>query len=453
MKSVSLAITILVIVALAALTLWVLQFIYLIMGWSKIKNGGFNRNLNSSHVEEETEDFESYCNGATEEVILEEGSIADDESHKETRLIGEESYSELCEVDSNKRWMIWGGIGVGIIALFLIIWLAWLNPSGKSKENLYVFTQYMPIYQTPSEDGDEMCGLSYGDKVTVLENVSGGDWAKVRYNDENGNEKEGFASLSELVTHKEFETLEGAGFKKEYVRQSIQAPGQRKAAIDYFSQNQGDSIKIVSPSCEGVCALAAACDGVETLAFVAGKKYTSDVLVVYTIDDNGTPRLYSQNEMPKDAEGIKDIIKTDSGIHVTLTPKQGNNGISMSLDEEISDEEMVTMPKATDYYDEPAGDEYTHVYSGTINGKYAVEMTLTTDGGTYYTGEYFYTKNKTPIQLRGRLTDDYEHLVLEEYVGMDMTGKFEGTLSPKRYRGIWTSADGNTSYPFELTAK
>ncbi len=103
--------------------------------------------------------------------------------------------------------------------------------------------------------------------------------------------------------------------------------------------------------------------------------------------------------------------------------------------------------------EEPAGDEYTHSYQGTINGVNAIEMTLTTDGGAYYSGEYFYTKNKQPIQLRGQLTDDNEHLVLEEYAGMNMTGKFEGTLTRNGYSGTWTSADGEKSYPFSITKK
>lgn len=116
-------------------------------------------------------------------------------------------------------------------------------------------------------------------------------------------------------------------------------------------------------------------------------------------------------------------------------------------------EETTTATEEAESQDEPEGNEYTDSYRGSIDGKHAIEMTLTTDGGAYYSGEYFYTKKKEPIQLRGRLTDDYEHLVLEEYVGMEMTGKFEGTLTRNSYYGTWTSADGETSYPFSITKK
>ncbi|NPD91469.1 hypothetical protein [Xylanibacter muris] len=134
------------------------------------------------------------------------------------------------------------------------------------------------------------------------------------------------------------------------------------------------------------------------------------------------------------------------------------SGTDEPLVTSATDEEPEAMPETYDSQDdvvedEPAGEEYTHSYKGTVDDKYAIEMTLTSDGGAYYTGEYFYTKNKTPIQLRGQLTDDIKHLVLEEYEGMNMIGKFEGTLSDNGYSGTWTSADGNTSYPFSVTVK
>lgn len=102
---------------------------------------------------------------------------------------------------------------------------------------------------------------------------------------------------------------------------------------------------------------------------------------------------------------------------------------------------------------EVEGDTYTYQYSGSINGKYAIEMTLSTDGGDYYTGEYCYTKNRTPILLNGRLTDGNSHLELEEYVGDKMTGTFAGVLTESGYRGTWTSADGTRSYPFSVTIR
>ena len=61
-----------------------------------------------------------------------------------------------------------------------------------------------------------------------------------------------------------------------------------------------------------------------------------------------------------------------------------------------------------------------------------------------------YVKNKRPIQLNGQRVDDGDRLVLEEYVGDKMTGRFDGILGRSGYSGTWTSADGNRSYPFSV---
>ena len=71
--------------------------------------------------------------------------------------------------------------------------------------------------------------------------------------------------------------------------------------------------------------------------------------------------------------------------------------------------------------------------------------------GAYYTGEYMYVKNKRPIQLNGHLVDDGDRLVLEEYVGDKMTGRFDGILGRSGYSGTWTSADGSRSYSFSVS--
>ena len=121
--------------------------------------------------------------------------------------------------------------------------------------------------------------------------------------------------------------------------------------------------------------------------------------------------------------------------------------IDEDWDEPTGIEEAV--PESSD----EGADQYTYAMQGFINGSYAIEMTLYTDGGNYFSGEYFYTKNKTPIELRGQLTDGSEHLVLDEYVGMNNTGTFDGTFSGNTYTGTWTRADGEKSFPFSVTVK
>lgn len=450
MQSLSFAITILVIVALAALTLWVLQLVYLIMGWLKIKNGGFSRKIKSGQIEVEEVEFDSFDNVAEGD----EGLMVDIlEEEVEPDPAPDYSDSDTNTNDSNKRWMLWGGIGFGALVLFIILWFAFQGPAVKKDNIRYVYTPATLAYSQPGEETSNIVKLLFfGSTVTIIDDTSVGEWVKVKFIPDEDKPSVGYVKKSELMTSGDFEILRQSGFKYDYVQDVIKHPWQRMAVLDYFKQNRGDSIKITSPDMSGVCVLKEVVDGVEIIAFVAGKNYTEDVLVVYTLEEDGQPALHSQSEMSKDAEGIKSITGRGGDIHITLTPKQGKNTISMSVAEE-PEEEMITMPKASTYYDEPAEDENTRVYEGMINGKYAIEMTLTSGGGSYYTGEYFYTKNKTPIQLRGQLTDDSRHLVLEEYVGMNMTGKFEGTLSGRRYYGTWTSADGEKSYPFEVKAK
>lgn len=131
------------------------------------------------------------------------------------------------------------------------------------------------------------------------------------------------------------------------------------------------------------------------------------------------------------------------------------------IDEDWDEPTGIEEAEAETYFEEEAApensadgaDRYTYAMQGFINGSYAIEMTLYTDGGNYFSGEYFYTKNKTPIELRGQLTDGSEHLVLDEYVGMNNTGTFDGTFSGNTYTGTWTRADGEKSFPFSVTVK
>ena len=138
-----------------------------------------------------------------------------------------------------------------------------------------------------------------------------------------------------------------------------------------------------------------------------------------------------------------------------------DNDTEYAIDEDWDEPTGIEEAEAETYFEEEAApessddgaDQYTYAMQGFINGSYAIEMTLYTDGGNYFSGEYFYTKNKTPIELRGQLTDGSEHLVLDEYVGMNNTGTFDGTFSGNTYTGTWTRADGEKSFPFSVTVK
>lgn len=374
---------------------------------------------------------------------------SDDEADLQTADAEEEpiDYTEAHDEERKKKILLCGAIGCGAIILGLVAWFVIKGSTDNTHDERFVFSERTFAHNTPAEDPDKSKILYFGDRVQILEYVDGGEMVKIKYTNQYGDSEEGYLRLSDLLDAGDFEILMQAGLKHSYVREKIDADTYRKAVLYYFKENPGDSIKIISPDIKGVCAETDYVNYRPTLAFIAGKKHTDDALVVYTIVEYGEPHLYSQNTMPEDAEGIKSISSKNGDIHVTLTPKESAKATNMTVEEEQFEDDDLGC------YAGPEEDANCHEYVGTLNGKHAIEMTLNSDGGEYYTGEYCYTNFKNPIQLRGQLTGPDGHLVLEEHVGMNMTGKFEGTLSDSGYSGTWTSADGDKSMPFKLTVK
>ena len=168
-------------------------------------------------------------------------------------------------------------------------------------------------------------------------------------------------------------------------------------------------------------------------------------IIILLLNHNGKA---TDNEVANDSTYLTEIEFSED-IEGSESPAFEN-----VIDDEPSSQaiaEKVLNAVSDDFVVHEKSDEDTggNKYKGSIDGKYGIEMRLTSDGANF-TGEYWYINNKTPIQLRGEFTDGYEHLVLEEYVGMKMTGRFEGTLSHGVYDGTWISADGQKSYPFTV---
>lgn len=110
-------------------------------------------------------------------------------------------------------------------------------------------------------------------------------------------------------------------------------------------------------------------------------------------------------------------------------------------------QEATSLQTTTEAYSRP------NSYKGTIDNQYEIEMTFKADGDAYFNGSYHYTKNNNakPIQLRGRLINGHDHLILDEYVGDKKTGTFDGHLIRSSYRGTWTSANEKKQFPFNVT--
>lgn len=160
---------------------------------------------------------------------------------------------------------------------------------------------------------------------------------------------------------------------------------------------------------------------------------------------------------------IYPLTDTDSVYRVTTT---GDEEEDDSYDffgsaDEIADEnerEVEASPAQDEYIsdnqpiEEPVSPGNTSNLSGTINGKYSIEMTITTEDGTDYVGKYWYVKHKKPITLEGEYVGE-GRVLLREYVDGVYNGEFEGRLTDKSYMGIWRSADNKTTFPFSVAVK
>ena len=88
-------------------------------------------------------------------------------------------------------------------------------------------------------------------------------------------------------------------------------------------------------------------------------------------------------------------------------------------------------------------------YNGTINGNLAIEMNIEVDEQGSVSGEYWYTKKRIPIELRGSIKDGIVNL--EEYSEGARTGIFSGSYqTPNLISGTWAAPDGSKTFPFTL---
>lgn len=92
-------------------------------------------------------------------------------------------------------------------------------------------------------------------------------------------------------------------------------------------------------------------------------------------------------------------------------------------------------------------------YAGLMDNFFPLEMTLTIEADQA-TGTYHYARVGKTLSLRGtaKLNPDKSlALALEEFNEKnEMTGKFEGTLTEKKFSGKWSKPDGSKSQPVEL---
>ncbi|MBC7920801.1 MAG: hypothetical protein H7Z75_06875 [Ferruginibacter sp.] len=128
----------------------------------------------------------------------------------------------------------------------------------------------------------------------------------------------------------------------------------------------------------------------------------------------------------------------------------------------VSSEETPDPPpgnaKADEYFDQPppeanAPGDFARVFAGYLrknNGdEILISMYLKGENGQL-SGKYFYEANrkKEDISLRGSVVGD--SLMLEEYDGNRITGRFNGNFMDETVEGSWTSPNNQRRWFFKL---
>lgn len=93
--------------------------------------------------------------------------------------------------------------------------------------------------------------------------------------------------------------------------------------------------------------------------------------------------------------------------------------------------------------------DFTKRFTGTINNKYKIDLTLTKEG-IDLSGSYYYVGKNSKLILSGQIEDGGD-FVIEELSAGDVTGKFTGRLVGNTASGNWTDRSGKTTLPFTFS--
>jgi hypothetical protein len=96
----------------------------------------------------------------------------------------------------------------------------------------------------------------------------------------------------------------------------------------------------------------------------------------------------------------------------------------------------------------PDAPHFKRTYAGTIDGKYAVAMSLRRSGETLK-GEYAYAGKKRKLMLEGKV-DAAGHVTLQEWIDFKQTGVWTGTLAGDSFTGTWQQPGGAKQMAFDL---
>jgi len=93
--------------------------------------------------------------------------------------------------------------------------------------------------------------------------------------------------------------------------------------------------------------------------------------------------------------------------------------------------------------------DFTKSFSGTINDKYKIEMTLIKTG-KMISGNYKYSGKESSLKITGTIDNSGNFTINEFNDNGSMTGIFKGQLNGAKAIGQWSKPDGSKTMPFSI---
>lgn len=363
--------------------------------------------------------------------------------------------------EDKKKWMLWGGIVAGIIAIAAVIW-AVCGHSDKMEANAKVYADRSFVFTTV-EDGvgiepiDELkyeteveCRKSELDKEEV--------WTKVAF-EKDGKLTFGYMAKADLITPEEFLILKNGGMSDNDARRYLPYNIERLALLDALKSSGGGwcleginhngqrqpnfkrlSVRGVSPS--------EYCFGFILNHKESGERkfFIYSTPDIYSVGNNCEP-VFLYSESVKGGDIIYDVnyYNKNGGryevIYVTNTETDSSDDFiyeDSAMDEEPEEKERQFIG--------------TVEMNGLVDGKYPVKMELTMHYDNTVSGTVTYTKYNVPMGLTGTYTDrdgSYD-ISLDETSDGEVTGNFIGSYDGLVFSGIWVKPDGSKEMPFKV---
>lgn len=137
------------------------------------------------------------------------------------------------------------------------------------------------------------------------------------------------------------------------------------------------------------------------------------------------------------------IANAEEATAELISGNEAENPVADVISEEIAG--TPAEEEAENDWNATTTDEWT----GTINGKYKIAMTINRLDGAVW-GSYMYLSQKREIALDGEWGDNNQ-LTLTESVDGNVTGQFIGEYDEFTFEGLWISSDGEKEMPFSVT--